>query len=269
MYHPAATTLLALAIVVGFAPAKAEEDPLVATVDQTPIHVSDVRRRIEQLPLGDQVAVREQVGRFTDSVVREELLFQYALNHVMEVDPALRDQIKALVVDKLIESRVKEKIVVTPEHIEQYYTDNPSQVRGEHWRVRHIPLDTHADCERLLPQIEDEASFAALATQYGTDAELAADGGDMGYFMAHHDVLGLGTLVHTLPVHKPFMYDNQDGCHLIWISEHLQPPMPPLEDVAPQLRAFLEGREEALLLRGLVDDAAANVAVTRYPLETE
>lgn len=257
-------TLIALASVAG-----GEDDPLVATVDQTQIRLSDVHRRIEQLPLGDQVAVREQVQRFTDSVVREELLFQYALTHVVGTDPRLRDQIKALVVDKLIEARVREKITVTPADIETYYNENPSQVRGEHWRVSHIPLRTHADCERLLPQISDQASFATLAREHGVDPVLAADAGDMGYFMLNHDVLGLGSLVHKLPLQKPFMFDNQDGCHLIWVSEHLQPPIPPLEAVEPQLRGFLTGREESTLLRRLVDEAAASIPVTRFSPPSE
>ena len=269
IYEHAAKVLLTLVLLTGFETAKPQGDPVVAIVDQTSIRASDVYRRIEQLPLGDQVSVREQVDRFADSVVQEELLFQYALKSVLVTDPVLRDQVKALVVDKLIEARVRAKIEVTTEQVEKYYTDNPSQVRGEHWRVRYIPLATHADCERLLPRISDEDSFAALARTQGTDPVLAADGGDMGYFMLHHDVLGLGTLVHKLPLHKPFMFDDQDGCHLIWVSEHLQPPMPVLEDVAPRLRAFLEEREEALLLRQLVDEAEANVPVTRYRLEIE
>ena len=269
MNHLIAPGLLMVMLLGFLETAGADDDRLVATVDQTPILVSDVYRRIEQLPLGDQVAVREQVERFTDSVIREELLFQYALGHALEADAALRDEVKALVVDRLIESRVREQIDVTPEQIRAYYMENPSQVRGEHWRLRHIPLESHADCERLLPLVSDEDSFAELAREHGTDPELAADGGDMGYFMLHHDVLGLGTLVHHLPLHKPFMFDNQDGCHLIWMSEHLQPPIPRFEEVAPQLRAFLEGREEALLLRRLVDDAQAEVSVTRYSPETE
>ena len=269
MVHHTAAGLLMIMLLVFLESATADNDPLVASIGQTPIRVSDVYRRIEQLPLGDQVAVREQVERFTDSVIREELLFQYALGYVLETDSALRDQVKALVVDKLIESRVREQIDVSPEQIRAYYDDNPSQVRGEHWRVRHIPLASHADCERLLPQVSDEDSFATLATEHGTDPDLAADGGDMGYFMLHHDVLGLGTLIHKLPMHKPFMFDNQDGCHLIWVSEHLQPPIPPFEEVAAQLQAFLEGREEALLLRRLVDDAESQVSVIRYPPGTE
>ena len=269
MNHVGVRVCLTLVCLTLSASLSAVDDPLIAMVDTTPIRMSDVYRRIEQLPLGDQVAVREQVQRFADSVVREELLFQYALSQVLAKDAVLRDRVKALVVEPLIDSAVHASVDVTSEKVKAYYEVNPSQVRGEHWRVRHIPLATHADCERLLPQISDEESFSALAKEHGTDPELALAGGDMGYVMLHHDVLGLGTLVHQLPLHKPFMFDNQDGCHLIWMSEHLQPPMPALEDVAARLQAFLEGREEGLLLRRLVDAAAASVPVTRFPLEDE
>ncbi len=56
-----------------------ESDPVVASVDNVPIRLSYVYQHIEALSLGDQIDVREQLDRFTESVIQEEVLFQFAL----------------------------------------------------------------------------------------------------------------------------------------------------------------------------------------------
>ena len=257
-----ATVFLVAGGIVLSVAASAQNETVIATVGGEPVTRADVTRRVESLPLGDQVAVRASLRRFAESVVQEEMLFRFAMSDVVHGDAQFRDDIKSLVVAELIKRRVHDEAAVSDEDVERYYTENPSQVRGEHWRVRQIPLETHAECKRLMTQISDQESFARLASIHSLDADLRASGGDMGYFMLNHDVLGLGELIRSLPVGAPMVLDDQNGCRIIMVTEHLQPPVPPLEAISDRLRVFLEGRREAKLLRELVDEASQSVPVT-------
>ncbi|MFQ5545737.1 MAG: peptidylprolyl isomerase [Acidiferrobacterales bacterium] len=242
-------------------------DPVVATVNDLPIRLSYVYQHIEALPLGDQIDVRDQLDRFTESVIQEEVLFQFGLLRVLDEEPAIREEIKTILLDRLIEKYVKSRIDITDKIVEAYYRDHRSEIRSEHWRVYHIPLKTGAQCEALMPRLTSVASFAALARQYSTDPALAEAGGDLGYVMRHHNVLGLGEDLFELPLHRAHRVDNEDGCHLIWISEHVNPPLPSLDEVKDRIRQVLERQQEVELLQALLERTAKEITVHRhYPL---
>jgi hypothetical protein len=89
-----------------------------------------------------------------------------------------------------------------------------------------------------MPTLTSEAALIKAARSRGIVPALAARSGDMGYFMRHHNVLGLGELVFQLSVKEPFVFENEDGCHIMWVSEHVDPAVPSFEEVAPRLEAF-------------------------------
>ena len=240
-----------------------ESDPVVASVSGEPIRLSYVYQHIEALPLGDQIDVRDQLERFTESVIKEEVLFQYAL-HQLDEDPEFREEIKAIVLSHLIEKHVKSRIDISDMVVEAYYRDNRSEISGEHWRVHHIPLTAGAQCEILMPRITSLVSFVDLARKHSTDPVLASRGGDLGYVMRHHNVLGLGEALFALPLHETHRIDNQDGCHLIWISEHVKSPMPALAEVHDRIRQILVRQQEVSLLNLLLESASKDIVVKRY-----
>ena len=85
--------------------------------------------------------------------------------------------------------------------------------------------------------------------------------------MRHHNVLGLGTLLHRLPPRQPFVFETEAGCHVLWVDEHVLPPLPPYEEVAERMRVFLQRRREGELLRALLREARASVSVERVDPE--
>jgi hypothetical protein len=240
-----------------------ESDPIVASIGGVPIRLSYVYQHIEALPLGDQIDVRDQLDRFIESVIQEEILFQFGLRRLNE-DPGIREEIKAIVLSHLIEKHVTSRIDVSDEVVEAYYRDHRSEIQGEHWRVHHIPLKTGAQCEALMPRIISVASFAALARAHSTDSALAERGGDLGYVMRHHNVLGLGEDLFALPLHEAHRIDNQDGCHLIWISEHVTSPLPALDEVRDRIRQRLVRQQEVDRLKALLERASKDIAVERH-----
>ena len=240
-----------------------ESDPVVASVDSVPIRLSYVYQHIEALSLGDQIDVRDQLDRFTESVIKQEILFQYALQQLDE-DVEFREEIKTVVMSHMIEKHVKSRIDVSDKLVEAYYRDHSGEISGEHWRVHHIPLNTGVQCEEFGSRITSITSFVEFARKYSIDPVLASRGGDLGYVMRHHNVLGLGEDLFTLPLHKTHRIDNQGGCHLIWISEYLKSPMPALAEVRDRIHQILVRQQELSLLNSLLDSASKDIVVKRY-----
>ena len=265
-YKISLSLTLSLMIVTGGLLANAfagESDPVVASVDSVPIRLSYVYQHIEALSLGDQIDVRDQLDRFTESVIQEEILFQYALRQLDE-NPEYREEVKTIVLSRLIDKQVKSRIDISDQRVETYYQEHQNEISGEHWRVHHIPLDTGAQCEALTAAITSMESFVELAREHSTDPVLASRGGDLGYVMRDHNVLDLGEDLFALPLHQTHRIDNQDGCHLIRISEYVKSPMPSLDEVSDRIRQILVRQQEISLLKTLLEKASKDIVTNRY-----
>lgn len=258
------TLTFSLLIATGEIMAAIESDPVIASVENVLIRLSNVYQHIESLPLGDQIDVREQFDRFTDSVIKEEILFQYALQ-ILDQDSEFRDQIKIILISNLIEKRINLRIDISDKLVEAYYQDHREEIGGDHLRVHLIPLNSELQCEALIVGINSIESFADLARKHSTDPILANRAGDLGYIMRHHNILNLGENLFSLPLHKTHKINNQDGCHLIWISEHVKSTIPTLKQVSDRIHQILVRQQETALLEALLETATENIKVKLYP----
>ncbi|MEM7251310.1 MAG: peptidylprolyl isomerase [Pseudomonadota bacterium] len=253
-----------IATVFGFS-ALAEDDPLIASVNGNEIRLSYVYQQIEGMPLGDQLAVRSQLDQFSESIVREEVLFHYGLGHQLTSDPALRELVKRTIVDYLIEERVQKQLRVSDEEVSLFYQQNVGAIRGDVAKARHILLDQRQQCEALLPTLSDEASFNDAVKAYSKHADSVDNNGEIGPFMNHAGPLGFETKLFEMTPGEMRIFESEDGCHIILVTEIETPPMPPLEKVRPNLEGFLRQRKEAELLRSLLGEAEKHVEVVRPP----
>lgn len=266
MIHPIYKHLFWLATLLSFFPwlsAAEDDDPLVAKVNDWPIHLSYVYEKVEELALGDQIDVRMEIDRFIDSVVQEEVMFQYALTTNFKNEPELRQKLKSQVLEYLIQKHITSQIKVTEAMVAEYYQTNLSQIRGEHVRARHIQMKTKVECDQLKPQIDSEATFAELAKKYTIDPELAERGGDLGYLMRHFNIFGFEAQLFDLPMNTVHSFETETGCHLIWITEHLKPDPPPLAEIQNDIRSVLEREQEIELLQAFLKKASDHVTVEK------
>lgn len=241
------------------------ENPVLARVNRHEIRLSDVYKQIESLSLGDQIDVRGEIRRFTESMVTEEVLFQAVLSGGLAADEDLRGKLKTQVVEYLIEKHVRRKIKITDEDIRRHYAQNRDVVRGLHVRVRQIQLKARAQCEQVRKHIRGDADFAREAAAISLDRKSAALGGDMGYLMP---VLGQQSLGFELDFFKMNVgemrvYDSALGCHLVRVTEIVDPPDPSFAQIREIVRPTLEREQEQALLQGLIEKASRTVSVER------
>ena len=252
------TLLLSSSYVYGTNP-----DPVVAKVNDHEIRLSYVYQQIEALALGDQIDVRDQINRFVDSVVQEELLFQSMVAEGFATEPELRDEVKTLVTEYLVKKYVHSRIRVTPESIRAYYAEHPSQIRGVTVQARQILLSTKKECERLQHTIQSEGEFMKMATQFSLDPHTAKDGGNLGFFMNHPGPLGFEESLFDMKLGEMQIFETAQGCHLVRVVSRTDPPMPTLAEVEERIRFVLSRNQEIQLLRKLIQRASQTVNVER------
>lgn len=238
------------------------QDPIVGKVNDHDIRLSYLYQKIESLPLGEQIDVRDQLSRFLESVIQEEVLFQSMLRTGFQDEPELREQVKAMVVEFLIEKYVAKRLKVTESDVEHYYRENTSVIRNETIRVRQILLSTRDACEALKAQIDSEATFMQLAERHSLHPSAKA-GGDLGRYMRHAGPLGFEEQWFDMAVHEMRIFESPEGCHLVRVVDRITPPLPPLEKVKERIRFILQRNQEISLLHTLIGERAQGMQIER------
>jgi len=245
------------------ADANVEADPIVAIINDYVIKSSDINAQIVQMPLGDQVSIRSDPEKFAESLVQEEVLFQYVLSNDFADEAELRTQVKTTIVNHLIDKHVTQKLIVPAEDIEQFYNENLGAIRGETVEVSQIVTDTREECESLQSRLADGELFATLAEKYSIHERSAQNGGVVGSLMNHDGPLGFEQKLFEIPQNVPTLFDSEEGCHLVVVTDSNTPPLPPLENVASGIENLLKREIEIAELQALMERAHEQVTVVR------
>ena len=244
----------------------AEPDPVVARVNDHEIRLSAVYESIESLPLGDQIDVRDQLERFIDSVVREEVLFQFVLASDFKGAPELRARMKQEILDHLITTQITERIQINDDDISRYYEENLELLSHAHVRASQIVMASNAECAEMRRKIKTEAMFQVQARSRSLHRATAERGGDMGYFMNIKGPLGFEDQLFDMTTGEMRIFQAEDGCRLVRLTERDDPPVPPLEEVQEGIIQALTRQQEARLLLDLLDRASRAVKVERFEI---
>jgi foldase protein PrsA len=196
--------------------------------------------RVEAEALGVEVT-DEEITKRIDQIKKEsfggsDAKFTKELEKLGLTEDEAREEIR----DRLIQERIYEEITgdvkVTDEQITKYYESNEGQFTQPR-QVRHILVKQKALAERLRAQLENGASFAALARKHSTDEGSAKQGGKLtvtkGQTVPEFDKLAFG--LDEAQISQPVK--TQFGWHIV---EALEPvKVTPLEDAKPTIRTQL------------------------------
>ena len=215
------------------------------------------------LSLGDQIDVRSRRARFIDSLVREELLFQSALRSAKS-SREMRNRLKSAIVGNVIQQDVRAKATVTEQQAREYYEATKSNLGGEHIYLRDIRFRDEQTCRAQLKLIKTVKDFARVARTHHVLRDLGLDGGEVGTVMTRHIVFGYGEKLKGLAENKAHLILHDGNCHVVWISDREDHPVPTFEELRERLLAGLRAGAEAELVQELIADARKQIAVTRF-----
>lgn len=247
-----AAALLGFAFSLGVTgPASAQEkDPVVLTVNGQEIRASEISfAKDEILPHLGGLPAKARYPFIVDYLIERHLLAQAAVRDKINKSDAYRKRLRYYQVKALREAYFATALrpKVTDKMVRDTYEKEKSTTKvRKRARAQHILVATQKEADELYEKVKAGGDFAQLARDHSTD-EVAAKGGDLGYFFAEEMVPEFSKVVFDLkerevggPVKTKF------GWHIVRLVD--------MQTVGPRKYEDVEEGIRAILLRQLVQD---------------
>ena len=184
--------------------------PMAARVNGQPVYLADYERELGQYEsslLSRGIDPNSQEGQENLAQARDwvlNVMIEQALTEqaaaeagIIVSDDEVDAYIQAMIEENGGEEAFQAKLAEWGETTEDAWREVRAQLIGmamtqriienvptatEHVHARHILVDTAAEAERILAQIQAGADFATLAKAYSQDSSTRESGGDLGFF---------------------------------------------------------------------------------------
>jgi peptidyl-prolyl cis-trans isomerase C len=225
------------------APAQAAApDPVLATVNGQPIHMSDLSAAAETLPAQARALPPQQLyPMLLEQLIDGQALVLEAKKNGLDKDPTVQRLMQAAQ-ERALQSALLNSAVrplVTDDAVKARYDAQAAGKTGEpEVHARHILVADEATAKKIIAELKKGGDFAALSKQYSKDPGAAQQGGDLGFFKKGDMVPEFATAAFALkdgevtptPVHTQF------GWHVIQVTEHRTTTPPTFEQARDELR---------------------------------
>jgi peptidyl-prolyl cis-trans isomerase C len=264
----AATLVLLL---VSAAPLRAQDkDPLIAKVNGTEIHQSDLTVAEEeagQLPPMSPDAKQDYLVQFmADMILVSKAAEAKKLGDGPDFKRRLAFTRNKLLMESMLTSVGKEAL--TDAEMHKVYDDAVKQM-GEEKEVhaRHILFRAAAGDEKASKEAEDKVKaviarlnkgedFGKLAGELTEDPSGKANGGDLGYFSKEQMVPEFSDTAFGLENGKiSGSVKTQFGWHVIKVEDKRVKAQPKFEEVKPQIEQYVVRKAQAEMVTKLRTDA--------------
>lgn len=262
-------SLLAL-LIVSAGPLRAQDDPVVAKVNGTEIHQSDLKVAEEeagQLPPMAPEAKQDYLVQFTADMLlvakaAEDKKLGDSASFKRKVDFARRK----LLMESLLQATGKEALTDAAMH--KVYDDavkqmgDEQEVHARHILIRAAPGDDKASKEAedkikaVIARLNKGEDFAKVAGEVTEDPSGKANGGDLGFFSKDQMVPEFSDVAFKLDkgeISAPVK--TQFGWHVIKVEDKRVKPAPTFEQVKPQIEQYVVRKAQADLVTKLRADA--------------
>jgi peptidyl-prolyl cis-trans isomerase C len=219
-------------------------NPVVARVNGTDFHLSDVEAAQQSLPAQAQKMPLAQIyPMLLDRMIDGMLITEAGRKEHLDQSPEVQRRLKQLE-DRLIQQAYLEQILKGAETEDklkaEYQKFIQQQAAHEEVHARHILVKTEAEAISVIDQLNKGADFATLAKKYSTDPG-ASSGGDLGYFSKDDMVPAFATAAFAL---QPGQYTKtpvktEFGWHVILAMDHRVKKPPTFAEAREQVSHML------------------------------
>jgi peptidyl-prolyl cis-trans isomerase C len=236
----AATLMFALPA----APARSQDDPVVAKVDGVEIRQSDLALAEEDLGQNAQSLPPDQkrtqlVAYMADVILAAKAAESKKVDDQKEFKRRIAFIRRKLLMELLL--MAEGKAAVTDQAMQKVYNEAVAQMAKEaEVRARHILVPTEAEAITILAEVKKGTDFTELAKQRSKDPGAAAEGGDLGYFTKEQMVPEFSETAFKMEkgqVSEPVK--TQFGWHIIKVEDKRTKPVPEFAKVKEQVETFL------------------------------
>ena len=249
--------------------------PVVANVDGTKISADDVtnamnleKGKYDPILLKTPVNARSFKQAVLENLIQEAILLNAAKKAGIHVssdelkkiiqdtqDPAIfkessipeniwkEKQRRRLIISKLIQQEVTDKIPVAPEEVRTYYNAHKQDFyQPTQYHARQIIVDNKDIANQIVARLKKGEDFAALAQEYSLSPDRKR-GGDLGFFNASTFPLIFTEICEKLKIGEiSDLVATDYGFQIFQLLEKRQPRQQTLDDVKKEIESLL--REE-------------------------
>jgi len=261
---------LGLLLVAAGPVAAQDKDPLIATVNGTEIHQSDLAVAEEeagQLPPMSPDAKKDYLVQFmADMILVSKSAEAKKMGDGADFKRKIAFARNKLLMEQLLQSVGKEAL--TDEATHKVYDDAVKQlgeqqeVHARHILIRAAPGDDKAGKEAedkikaVIERLKKGEDFAKVASDVTEDPSGKANGGDLGYFSKEQMVPEFSDTAFKLEkgqISEPVK--TQFGWHVIKVEDKRAKAVPKFEEVKPQIESYVTRKAQAELVTKLRAEA--------------
>ena len=243
-------------------------DPVVARVDKSEIHRSDLVSALGSMPPQVQQMQMSQIyPLLIDRMVDIKLIAAAGRAAGLASDPEVKRKVAEAedraIQEAYLDGKVKKQI--TDDTIRKKYQEevagNPPE---DEVHARHILVAKEEDAKAIIAQLQKGADFATLAKSKSTDGS-AKEGGDLGFFSHDEMVPEFADAAFAM---KPgevskVPVKTQFGYHVIKVEERRKQEAPSFE----QAKEEIAGELQQELTQTAVKDLRAKAKVERFDVD--
>ncbi len=175
---------------------------LVAEIGSRKITLREVDEALDALPpwMKEQFKGSEKKLEFMKKYVSDELFYRKAKKLEYDKDGELRkktaDFMKQLMISKVLEEELKDKITVEEDDLKNYFKANQEHYKEKaQARIRLIKAGMEEIAQNILKELKQGKDFAELAKEISLEEESAKRGGEWeGWVTEGKDDLGIGNI---------------------------------------------------------------------------
>lgn len=244
------------------AAAPANANPVVAIVDGMKIYMSDIQADAQSAPAQvQQLPPNQLFPLLVNQEVDRKALLVAAQKEGLQNNPDVAKAMQNAANIRLENAYVQEKVApqVTDTAVQAAYNrDYAGKPGPEQVEARHILVQTQAQAQDIINQLNKGANFAKLAEKDSIDPG-AKNGGELGWFSQDEMVPAFATAAFAL---QPGQYtktpvQTQFGWHVILCEGKRTAPTPALADVQDQIKQKLADQA----VQATLDQARSQVQV--------
>ena len=256
------------------------KDPVVAKVNGTEIHQSDLAVAEEeagQLPPMSPDQKKDYLVQFmADMILVSKAAEDKKLGDTPEFKAKLDFARKKLLMEAILKQAGTDAMTDAAMH--QVYNDavktmsDEQEVHARHILIRAAAGDDKASKEAedkikaIIARLKKGEDFAKVASETTEDPSGKATGGDLGYFTKEQMVPEFANVAFSLnkgqisgPVHTQF------GWHVIKVEDKRKKPAPTFDEVKPQIEQYVARKAQAEMVTKLRADAKIEKNYTVTP----
>ncbi len=246
----------------------ADKDAVVATVNGSEIHESQLREIVASLP--PQVQGQATIRQLAEYAVNNKLVTDDARKEGLGNDPELKKALK-LAEEQLLRQAWAKKRASAPISDDVLKKRYDELIVGykpqEEVRAHHILVETEDQAKAIIADLRSGGSFEDIAKAKSKDPSAAKNGGDLGFFSKGQMVPEFADAAYALKIGEVTSQPvkSQFGFHVIRVDEKRMSTAPAFADAKEDVRRQVAQQAVQDQLKALRDKAKVDIKVSDAP----